>query len=776
MTIPTFRLAAALLAATTAASAQEVVYSSFSAGSSYASSGQAMAAGDRIAVSFTVPPGINYSVWTVEIAAFGATSTTLNLKLFAAAPSGGGLPVATVVTPALPTTAGVVAAFAFTFGTLTANTTYWLEASIATGGPATWMRNDAGVAGPYLGYLGGAWSNQAGAPPVFRLKGQSLNPDPVRAATATFTAPATEGCAEVYLEVICPGSPTTNPFTMPVGVCFAGGETPAQLCQMLADAINACGCSCWGTCPSTAPYGFRADCAGSVLRVRNTTSGLPCLFPMVCIDHVTYLTKFAAKKEMSGLSGPLRLELRGTAAGIPLDPSASNTFTVTRVLRCSTGTVTQPITANVTLAPGMTSQQVAAAVASSLAAQGDSQFAVSGSDIIFFNSCGPLQADYDVTFRSNDTGLDYAFSPPFAYSMFTFAQNNWGASAGFASNTKLGAGCYTRARSFYELFPLASNDLSGTTVTMVPNAAGGYTVITQPGAAITPPTSVSLGLADDQVSGAIPLVFPFNYPGGSTSAIHVDSNGSILLNGTAASNLGGNASALLSSVVHRIGPAMQDILPSGSVDNVYAEPDPFDPSSFLVTWWNCPNFGAVPPVPSTFQVALRASGIVEMRYLTLANDSTTNGGGCVTGFSLGGGAVDPGSSDLTVGPITTSVDQLGLALAGLTRPVLNAVWTLQTTNIPPGGVLGIQVFGLADPGLNDLTFLGLPGCGLRSSLDVLQVFLPSGGTNTSSLAIPASVSLVGANVFSTSVMYEQPAPNPFGAITSNGVRGTIGNL
>lgn len=350
--------------------------------------------------------------------------------------------------------------------------------------------------------------------------------------------------------------------------------------------------------------------------------------------------------------------------------------------------------------------------------------------------------------------------------------------AGF--NTSNGAGCYNIARSFYELFAGSANDLSNTTVTMTMNANGGYDVATTTGATIVTPTGVGLGLIDDIVSPAQTLPFTFQYPGGSTSSVFVDSNGSINLNGAGVSQIGGAAPALLTSTVHRLAASMQDLLPDGAtnVANVYVDTTS-TPGQALFTWLNVPCFNTpVTALTSTFQVALIDNGTsdtVEFRFVTLANDSSSNAGAAITGFSLGGNAIDGGSVDLTAGPVSTIVDTPALSLHGTNRPITGATWGLQVNNIPVTGVLGVDIFGVTDPGLNDLTFLGLPGCGLRSSLDLLNAYLPSGSTHAYSVALPADPALVGLSLYTTSAMFTQPPANAFGAITANGVQGTIGD-
>lgn len=352
---------------------------------------------------------------------------------------------------------------------------------------------------------------------------------------------------------------------------------------------------------------------------------------------------------------------------------------------------------------------------------------------------------------------------------------------GGAFNTTLGAGCYTTARSFYELFQGSTADLAGNTVTLTQNGQGGYTAVTTPGATIVPPTGVGLALGDDAMSAAQALPFTFEYPGGSTTSVFVDSNGSLHLNVVGASNIGGTAAGLLASTAHHLCASMQDLLPDGvtNLDNVYVDTTSV-PGQALFTWLNVPCFGVTLPAPtSTFQIALIDNGVndtVEFRYQSLVNTSTSNTGIAITGFSLGGAAINPGSSDLTAGPVSSSVDQSPLSIAASNRPVTGTNWNLTVANIPVTGVLGIDIIGISDPGFNDLAIIGLPGCGLRASLDSLSAYLPAGSTHGITFVIPNDPLLTGFQLYMTSAMYTLPAPNAFGAITANAVRGTVGTL
>jgi hypothetical protein len=119
---------------------------------------------------------------------------------------------------------------------------------------------------------------------------------------------------------------------------------------------------------------------------------------------------------------------------------------------------------------------------------------------------------------------------------------------------------------------------------------------------------------------------------------------------------------------------------------------------------------------------------------------------------------------------------LPLTLAASSRPKTGTNWDLSVSNVPAAGVIGIDVFGVTDPGINDLFFLGAPGCGLRASLDVTNAWFVAGATHTYSLSIPNNLALLNFNLFTTSAVLPVPAPNALGVITANGVNGMVGDL
>ncbi len=357
--------------------------------------------------------------------------------------------------------------------------------------------------------------------------------------------------------------------------------------------------------------------------------------------------------------------------------------------------------------------------------------------------------------------------------------------------TRYGKGSHEGIVSYYEQFPRNTVDLSNHTVTMFSNVLRGYTVVTTPGSTIVPPTGPGLALGNDSLSPPIALPFNFTFPGGSTSSIRIDANGSIILGGVASSSRGGSAAAILALPSRRLCPLVQDLVPDGAtnVRNVFHNIDPADPNTYLITWSNVPCAGGTNG--STFQVALINNGTnltgaddtVEYRYGTVANDSTTEEGAAVTGFSKGSGAKDPGNTDLTSGPTTTEEEQDPVTLeptggigTTLNRPIVNSTVTFPTSHIPPSALASMLFVsgGQVVSGF-DLGFAGAPGVRLYVTLPEIASFLQFGSpTATTQTQIPSSGSLIGLTVFLQVAVFDTSA-NAFGVLASNGIAVRMGN-
>ncbi|HEX6812916.1 MAG TPA: hypothetical protein VF384_14930 [Planctomycetota bacterium] len=344
-----------------------------------------------------------------------------------------------------------------------------------------------------------------------------------------------------------------------------------------------------------------------------------------------------------------------------------------------------------------------------------------------------------------------------------------------ATNTVLGQGCVRQFASFYENFSTSSSfDLANTAMTLIPSGSG-YLGI-QAGAflpvgSVSAPVTLTLG--DD---AAVTQAFATgSFPG--ATGLTVCSNGFISLapgNGTTYTPV---VATLLNDpqTSFRSWHDFNPTLP-GSGQVKWEE----SAAVVVVTWDGVWDYGGTSAADaSTLQFQFYPSGEVVMAWGTMSTIGAS-GTGHLVGYSPGGPNGDPGNSDLsTIGTapiVTASPDILPLALAASTRPVTGTNWNLTTSQIPANGVVGLDIFGLADPAVPDLAFLGMPGCQLRTTLDVMNAWIVTGATHNYSFAVPALPSLLNVHVFTQSAVFQVPSVNPFGAITSNGVGGKIGDI
>lgn len=344
-----------------------------------------------------------------------------------------------------------------------------------------------------------------------------------------------------------------------------------------------------------------------------------------------------------------------------------------------------------------------------------------------------------------------------------------------ATVTQLGTGCASAHTSFYEYFfsPTAF-DLSNSAITMLPSGSGGYLVVPGISPYIAPSaTATTLTLGDDAET-TVPLAASFPHSAGSTNSLVVCSNGFVSIapgNGTnwvpaASAMLGANQTAWW---------AWQDLDPTipggGSVK--------FEQIGNIacITFDGVYDWGGTSAAnANTFQFQFdTASGAVHIVFQTMS----TLGNGLLVGYSPSGPNSDPGNRDISATlPATFTLgatDLLPLTMTSSSRPLIGTTWNLDVQNVPAAGI-GVDIFGLSDPAISDLGFLGAPGCGLRSSLDLLLAWPVTGNTHTYSLPIPNLPVLVNLHVYTTSAVFGVPPVNAFGAIISNGIDGRIGDI
>ena len=359
-----------------------------------------------------------------------------------------------------------------------------------------------------------------------------------------------------------------------------------------------------------------------------------------------------------------------------------------------------------------------------------------------------------------------------------------------AKNTTIGQGCVRAFNSVYQLFSnaaAASPALTGNALQLVPTGTG-YVATWIPSAAaalyVPPVAAVPLTTGDDGVANYTPIAAPFPSLTGPQPTLQISGN-AIIAYGASAIDYPGTTAYQ---------PTANGFLNS-TLGGFYAWHDynQAEPGSgqikaeeigsvLYITFDGVENY-AVPegPNPSTLQFQLDlTSGVVTMVFLNIdGNATSTFGSAHLIGWTTPGASADSGSINLATAGVVVTQDPetLPLTLAATSRPVMGSNWNLNVSNVPATGVFGLDVLGLSDPGLNDLFFLGLPGCGLRASLDVTGAWLVTGATHPWSVPLPAPTpSTVGLSFYATSAVFQVPPVNAFGAITANGIDGRLGDV
>lgn len=336
-----------------------------------------------------------------------------------------------------------------------------------------------------------------------------------------------------------------------------------------------------------------------------------------------------------------------------------------------------------------------------------------------------------------------------------------------ASVTSIGTGCGACTASFYEWFGNASSfDLANHSMALTLSGTN-YRAGTST-ATYVAPTGSNLNLTDDSET-TVSLPFPLPYPGGSTSSLHVCSNGFV-------SPAGSNGSSYIPDVSAFLGgqpcwaAAWHDLEPSGNA-NVYV-----DASAAMVriTWLNVPAYGQ-PGSSNTFQYQFLPNGTVHLLWRGMSG----TGNSFLVGYTPGGNANDPGSRDLSTtlpaGFGTCPTDSLGLSLTASNRPVLGTSINLVTDGVPPGTTFGalLLAFVQASPP-QDLGVIGMTGCFNYTVNPMLfDLFAAPSGSHPTALTVPNDNSLIGLPIVAQSATFGTTL-TPFGAISSNGLALLLG--
>jgi len=385
-----------------------------------------------------------------------------------------------------------------------------------------------------------------------------------------------------------------------------------------------------------------------------------------------------------------------------------------------------------------------------------------------YSACGVNLADWYGGFAlswtgggSNSTRLSNWLDPLGTGAMTVDFRGANGAVA-----TKFGFGCYADYASFHERFPGAV-DLAGTaastvSIQMTPTA-GGYQVQYGPNSWYAP-TGGNLNLGDDALSSTRSLPFTFNFPGGATSGVRLCSNGFVWLDGTS-TDFDDTPSALeLSEGPARLAPLWCNLDPSAG-GTIHFDTDPNNQAVYC-TWLGVPAAGSTGTAGNTFQLVLRSSGVVELRYRLLASTPT----GALVGWSPGNGALVTPSTDLSAAmPFQVGPDVPGLTFTALSRPVQGSTVTLELTEIPFGTIFGGVFLGFGSyPAGIHLASFGMPGCYQYCSQEYLGVILAVNPTYPFQVGVPTGAYWSGLHLFAQAATLTAGV-NTIGALSSNGI-------
>ncbi len=118
-------------------------------------------------------------------------------------------------------------------------------------------------------------------------------------------------------------------------------------------------------------------------------------------------------------------------------------------------------------------------------------------------------------------------------------------------------------------------------------------------------------------------------------------------------------------------------------------------------------------------------------------------------------------------------------LEAVSRPWIGEEFALRLSNVPQPAQPVTLLFGVSDQvwqgwGLPlDLGFLGMPGCQLQSSVDIVEPMVVAGGSASWRQHICVCPNLIGLSFYNQAIVFDAGA-NSFGAVLSNPAVGTFG--
>lgn len=367
----------------------------------------------------------------------------------------------------------------------------------------------------------------------------------------------------------------------------------------------------------------------------------------------------------------------------------------------------------------------------------------------------------------------------------------------FATVSQIGDGCVVAHSSIYEQFAGGTFDLANTSMMYAPlPGSDGVALVHDPAGTLLPYSTASanqLSLGDDDQVAVTSLTGP-----SVVLPIVVGSNGWVVPEGG-----GGNSNSFSPSVTTLLSNprtafySWKDLNPAApGGGRVYYEESSAGPLiRGIVTFdgvyqWNTSDANTVQFVCDFVSVTNGSSTSYDLLQVAVIWGAI-NGDPPLVGYSPGGSNADPGSHDLSAITTTSQTDAQDrrLGLRPVQRPAQQAspyAFNVTTTGIPDsspfssGLLFHVGIVSVVNPNL-PLDTIGIPGCWLYASLDVLQLQVITTGANHTwnVLDVPdTSVNLSGFTFYAQSAVLGT-TNNAFlgwGALTSNGLECTVGGL
>ncbi|MCU0867374.1 MAG: hypothetical protein MUC36_26620 [Planctomycetes bacterium] len=334
-----------------------------------------------------------------------------------------------------------------------------------------------------------------------------------------------------------------------------------------------------------------------------------------------------------------------------------------------------------------------------------------------------------------------------------------------------GAGCGAQSRSFYDWMPNGTFDLANRAFRMVRN--GNRYTVQNGGSYLTPPPNAStLPLVNDSL-GQITINPGFPYVGGVATTLFICDNGWVTTDLGSSSTEPVRPQPWLDSQFPRWG-CWHDFDPTAAGSGLVKVH--FVGALLCVTWDGVASRGLAGT--STFQLQLDVgTGNVTYVFGSMATAGRVH----LVGYAAGGSSGDLGNRDLlttlTTGSgsfRTDASDNEALRLRS-TAPRIGTTATLTTEQIPLQSGLAGHVLGLGSlpAGAPLPPGLGLPGCVLYATPDLINVAFPVLQQAPYALTVPATASLVGSQLFAQGLAFV-PSGSGFLVSTSNGLALTVG--